>query len=244
MSEPLITLDDRPISADQLLNLLRSNGQLKSLLQEWILEDALKDTHLPEHEEQLLLADFRNQQRLDTEEAFVNFLESRMLTKQLLLRTLTRPHKVVLYREERWGPRVNSIYLQRKERYDRIRYYRLQANNADVMQEVYFRLKDREESWDSLARQLSPGDQSATGLIGPAAVSTIEPELLQQLRGAGEGKLLKPMQLGGATVVAQLEEVLPSEFNEELRTQLLRESFEEWLSEECSRMIQKVRFSA
>ena len=244
MNEPLMMLDDRPISADQLLDLLRRNGQLKSLLQEWILEDALKDIHLPEQEEEQLLADFRHQQGLNDDEAFVSFLDSRMLTKPLLLRTLSRPHKVVLYREERWGPRVNSLYLQRKERYDCIRYHRLAATNADVMQEVYFRLKDREESWDSLARQLSPGDQSATGLIGPVAVSTIEPELLQQLRAAGEGKLLRPMQLGGATVVAQLEEVLPSEFNEELRTLLLRESFEEWLSEECSRMIQKVRFSA
>jgi len=42
--------------------------------------------------------------------------------------------------------------------------------------------------------------------------------------------------------VAQLEEVLPAELNEELRTTLIRDAFEEWLSEECSRMLQKVSF--
>ena len=242
MNEPLLLLDDQPVSADQLLSLLRRNGQLTAVLKEWILEEALKDIHLPEDEEAQLLAEFRTQQGLEEDEAFASFLGNRMLNPQLLLKTLSRPHKVVLYREERWGPRVNSLYLQRKERYDCIRYHRLEATNADVMQEVYFRLKDREESWESLARQIHPGDPAATGLIGPIAVNQVEPELLSQLRAAGEGKLLRPMQLGNATVVAQLEEVLPSEFNEELRARLLRESFEEWLAEECSRMLQKVRF--
>jgi hypothetical protein len=244
MSDPLLFVDDRPVASQDLLGLLRRNGQLTSLLQEWILEDCLKDVSIPADQQQQFLAEFRSQQGLESEEAYVAFLQQRMLNEDLVLQMLSRPHKVVGYREERWGPRANSLYLQRKDRYDRILYRRLQAGNADVMQEVYFRLKDGEENWESLARQINPSDPEATGLVGPVAVNQVEPELLNQLRAAGEGKLLRPLQIGGNTVVAQLEEVLPSEFNEELRTQLLRESFDEWLADECSRMLQKVTFPA
>jgi parvulin-like peptidyl-prolyl isomerase len=180
---------------------------------------------------------------LENEESYVAFLQQRQLNEDLLLQTLTRPHKVVMYREERWGPRANSLYLQSKERYDSIRYRRLEATDADVMQEVYFRLKSGEESWEALARQFNPGNPDATGLVGPVAVNQVEPELLEKLREAGEGKLLLPLQLGTNTVVAQLEEILPSEFNEELRTLLLRDAFDQWLAEECSRTINKLTFA-
>jgi hypothetical protein len=242
MSDPLIQLDDHAITGADLLSLSRRGGQLQAMLREWVLEQALAEVELPQDLLDQLLQDFKQQQKLDSEEAYVAFLQQRLLDEELVLAMVSRPHKVVRYREERWGPRANSLYLQHKERYDRLRYRRLQATNADVMQEVYFRLKDREESWESLARQVNPSDPTATGMVGPVAASQVEAPLLSQLRQAGEGKLLRPLQLGPHTVVAQLEEVMPSEFNEELRTLLLRDAFDEWLGEECSRMIQKVSF--
>ena len=244
MSDTVVLLDDQPLSGRELLALTRRGGQLQALLRDWILDRVLAEVILPAKEQAQLLQDFRQQHKLESEESYVAFLQQRLLDEELLLAMICRPHQVVRYREERWGPRANSLYLQSKERYDKIRYRRLQASNADVMQEVYFRLKDREETWESLARQVNPGDPTATGMVGPIAVSEVEPALLSQLRQAGEGRLLRPLLLGGQTVVAQLEEVLPSEFNTELRTLLLRDAFDEWLGEECSRMLQKVNFPA
>ena len=244
MSDPLLLLDERPFTGEDLLALTRRNGQLQTLLRDWILDQVLVEIDIPAEEQNQLLKDFKDQHQLASEETYIAFLQQRLLDETLLLAMISRPQKVVRYREERWGPRANSLYLQHKERYDQIRYRRLQAANADVMQEVYFRLKDREETWESLARQVNPSDPAATGMVGPIAVSQVEPTLLSQLRQAGEGKLLRPIVLGGQTVVAQLEEVIPSEFNDELRTLLLRDAFDEWLGEECSRMLQKVNFPA
>ena len=244
MSEPVLSIDERPVSARQLVDLTRRNGQIHSILQELILDHFLKDTELNIEEQQQLLLEFKQKHILEQDEAYCAFLQQRMLDEPLLLRMLCRPHQVVNYREERWGPRANSLYLQRKERYDQIRYQRLEASNTDVMQEVYFRLKDGEESWESLARQMQPNNPSPTALIGPIAVGDVEPDILSSLREAGEGKLIQPQLIGSNTVVAELVEVIPSDFNEELRTLILKEAFEEWLSDECSRMLQKVRFEA
>lgn len=244
MSDPVLRVDDQPLAGAELLNLVRRTGQLPNVLREWLLDQALAEIQLEEGEEERLVQELRQSQGLESEEAFHSFLAQRQLSEPLLRQSLSRPHKVVRYREERWGPRANSLYLQHKDRYDRIRYRRLQSIDADVMQEVYFRLKDGEESWESLARQFEPGKPDADAMQGPVPVAQVDPELLAELHRAGPGRLLKPLKLGGQVVVAQLEEVLMAEFNEELRTLLLRDAFEAWLAEECSRMVQKLEFPA
>ena len=75
-------------------------------------------------------------------------ITKRHIDESLLIKILSRPLQVVQYREERWGPFAQSLYLQHKERFDMVTYQRLESSNADVMQEIYFRLKDGEESWD------------------------------------------------------------------------------------------------
>ena len=53
-------------------------------------------------------------------------------------------------------------YLKHKEQFDLVTYWRLESSNQDLMQEIYFRLKDKEESWDSLARQFPGAGPKAT----------------------------------------------------------------------------------
>ena len=244
MSAPVLCLGDQPIAAEQLLGVLRRQGLIPSLVKDLVLDQALATVELnPEDEEQQLQA-FRAQRQLETEEAFVGFLQASQLDESLLLQMVTRPHRVVRYREERWGPRANSLYLKNKERYDLVTYRRLQCGNADVMQEVFFRLKDREESWESLAQQFTGSEPNATGRVGPVPVGSLEEQVLSALRQNGPGRVCRPISLGDQVVVTELEAFQPSEFNEELRTRILRDEFETWLQEECSKMLTKVTYPA
>jgi len=244
MSTPVLLLDDQPIAAEQLLGLLRRQGQIPSLVRELVLDQALATVELSPEEEDQQLQPLRSERQLESEEAFVGFLQASSLDEQLLRQMVTRPERVVRYREERWGPRANSLYLKHKERYDLVIYRRLQCGNADVMQEVFFRLKDREESWDSLAQQFAGGDPNATGRVGPVPVGSLEEPVLSALRQQGPGRVCRPISLGDQVVVAELEAFQPSEFNDELRTRILREEFETWLQEECSKMLNKVTYPA
>ena len=244
MSSPVLLLDDQPITADQLLGLLRRQGQIPSLVRELVLDQALATVELSPEEEEEHLQAFRSERQLESEEAFVGFLQASSLDEQLLRQMVTRPERVVRYREERWGPRANSLYLKHKERYDLVIYWRLQCGNADVMQEVFFRLKDREESWESLAQQFAGGDPNATCRVGPVPVGSLEEPVLSALRQNGPGRVCRPISLGDQVVVTELEAFQPSEFNEELRTRILREEFETWLQEECSKMLTKVTYPA
>lgn len=238
-----ITIDEHSIVGSELLGILRRNGQIPSLVREIILDKELASVHLEEDLEEELVTDFRKQRKLESEEAYVDFLSSKYLDETLLKQVLTQPERIVRYREERWGPRAQSLYLKHKDRYDLITYRRLQCSDEDVMQEVFFRLKDREEGWESLARQFHPNDPNANGSIGPVPVGDLEPTLLEALRQAGVGTLIRPLKVDGQVIVAELESFEASKFDDELRQKILRREFERWIEEESTKMLNKISFT-
>ena len=205
----------------------------------------LGQVKLAEGREDELIREFRLQQKLESDEAFSDFLQKSHITEPLLKQTLSRPHRVVQFREERWGPRANSLYLKHKDRYDRISYRRLQTSNADVMQEIFFRLKDKEDSWEALARQFPGAPANADARQKAIPATQIEAPLLAAMRKAGPGVVIRPLRLNANTVVvAELERIEASRFDDELRAAILREEFDSWLQEECIRMLNKLKVPA
>ena len=244
-TDAALWLDDQPVSTTEVMAVLRKERKLPELVRQLVLDRALSHATLtPEHEAGLV-RDFRKLQRLESDEAFADFLQKNHITEQLLQQTLSRPHRVVQFREERWGPRANSLYLKHKDRYDRIHYRRLQSGNADVMQEVFFRLKDKEDSWETMARQFPNAPANADARQEGIPAVQIEAPLLAALRKAGPGVVIRPLRLNASTVVvAELESIEASRFDDELRTLILREEFDNWLQEECNRMLNKLQVPA
>ena len=240
-TEPALWLDDQPVTTAEVMAVLRKEGKLPEMVQFLVLERTLREVELTPEKESELEQTFRKQQNLESEENFKVYLEKMHITKTLLLEKLSRPERVVKYREERWGPMANSLYLKNKEKYDLINYRRLQSSNPDVMQEVFFRLKDKEESWETIAQQFpeAPKDADARQTAIPA--SQIEAPLLAALRRAGPGVVLRPLQIDATTVVVtELESIETNSFDE-LQNLIIREEFESWMQSECNRMLNKLQ---
>ena len=238
MSELLI--DGLDVSYSEVIGFLRINGQIPALVRNLILDHHLTDIHLDTDLENRLLNEFLEKNNLTNEESFLDYLTSKCLNNSLLKKIITRPERIVRFREERWGSRVKSLYLQHKDKYDLVTYRILQSINCDLMQEVFFRIKDGEENWQSLSRQFHPNDPNADGRIGPVPVSSIEPELLEALRQAGERRVLGPLPLGKYMVVAELESFQASQFDDQLRRRILQQELDTWLDGECAKMLKKI----
>ncbi len=235
-------IDENPLSNFDAIQLIRRQGALPRLIQEWILDKELAQIPLEEGIQPNLLSEYRQANNLENEEAYEDHLRNRHLNESLLLKMISRPHQVIRYREDRWGPLASSLYLQNKERFDLVTYNRLEASNANVMQEIYFRLKDGEESWDSLARQFPGAGPEATARKGPVPVAEVESHVLETLRQSQPGQVARPVHLGTQVIVVALEQFQPSNFDEEVRTALLRQAFDDWIAQECSKMLNKIRF--
>ena len=244
-TDTALWLDDQPVSTAEVMAVLRKERKLPELVTNLVLDRTLSQVTLAPGREAELVRDFRQQQKLESDEAFADFLQKNHITEPLLQQTLSRPHRVVQFREDRWGPRANSLYLKHKDRYDRIHYRLLQSGNADVMQEVFFRLKDKEDSWETMARQFPGAPSNADARQKGIPATQIEEPLLAALRKAGPGVVIRPLRLNPSTVVvAELESIEASRFDDELRTLILRQEFDSWLQEECNRMLNKLQVPA
>ena len=235
-------INDVPLSSNETIKLIRQQGSLPQLIENWVLDKTLAQTHISPEIQQNLLNKYKTDNQLTSDEAYADHLQNRHINEALLLKILIRPLQVLHYREERWGPFTQSLYLQHKDQFDLVSYYRLESSNADVMQEIYFRLKDGEESWDGLARQFPGAPADATALQGPISVAEVAAPILEVIRESEPGRVLRPLRVGSQTVVTALEKFQPSTFGDEVRTALLRQAFDEWMSQECSKMLNKIRF--
>ena len=109
------------------------------------------------------------------------------------------------------------------------------------MQEVYFRLKDGEETWESLGKQFHPDEPDYEVRIGPVPVSSIE-KPARGLAEVGRRCCSTSFNALDQAVVAELESFQASRFDEELKQRILRQEFETWLEGACSKMLSKTSF--
>ncbi|ABM76885.1 peptidylprolyl isomerase [Prochlorococcus marinus] len=245
---PLMFLGDKPVKGSEVVDIIRRQGMTKLFIRKIILDMALKEMIISPEEESQLLEDFRTKEQLEADDYYIDFLSKKQIDDKMLRYDLTMPKRMVMYREERWGPQASAIYLKHKDRFDLVVYQRLkldsseQFNCADIMREVYFRLKEHEESWESLAKQLNPSQSEPSALSGPVPVSEVEPEVLQALRKAGPGKVCRPIRILNSMIIVQLEYFESATFDNELRNRILQMEFENWLEEESTKMLKNVSF--
>ena len=225
-----LSIEGERVTEEELLKAIRKTGMLKELIKEVYLERTLSKINVKEEtiEEQIL--QYKENNGLNDEHRFKEHLKSLSLSQSLFREILSRPSKIVLYRNERWGDHVNSLYLKNKESYDYVSYKRIQSANMNLMQEVYFRLKDKEETWESIISQF-PKINGKNGILKDVEVSSIEEELLSQMRKSGKGVVNFPIGINGQIVITELIETKSKELDEDLKTKILNEEFKAWLEE-------------
>ena len=236
----VLYIGERGYSGQEIVNAVRENGYIKKVVSDLLLKEALKSIDVSNDESEEQIAMFAKQQGVDIND-MDSFLSEKGIDYSIAREIAERPLKVVKFREERWGSRVDSLYLDRKEDYDLVTFKALQAHDQDVMQEVYFRLKDGEETWEEMARQIGGGVQTEYK-YGPTPVSKVNDELVKLLRSRGNGRVCRPVKIREIYVVAELEEFVPSKLDDELKTRVLQKEMESWLERECDRAMATLRF--
>lgn len=235
-------LDNHPIDEDKIMKILRKSAGVPKLIQEMLIDKELESIELTTERKEELVREYRKSLKIEKDDDYLNYLKENFLDETLLMEMVTRPERVIKYREERWGPRVQTLYLKNKEKFDIITFRKIESTDADIMQEVYFRLKDREVSWDEMAIIFDPRNERPNARVGPISVDQIERELLNALREEGIGKIIKPLSTNGKIIVAELELLEPGKFNEEIRQEIMRDEFNEWLKSTTIKTLKQIRF--
>ena len=136
------------------------------------------------------------------------------------------------YKEENWGDQVEAHFVKRKSQLDRIVYSLIRVEKPELAQELYFRIKDDENTLSALAMEYSQGTEAQTGgLIGPVEINAPHPKIAQILTTCQPGQLIPPTRVGEWIVIVRLENYLSAKLDAPMRQRMLDELFREWLNQ-------------
>jgi parvulin-like peptidyl-prolyl isomerase len=228
-----ITLGDRHLDASELLSLLTQHQMLPQFLKELLIEQATQDIALTSAEEALALEQFYARQQIKDEAQANAWLRYHRMSAEQLSAQAMRRVKLEKFKQITWNAYVETDFLKYKSQLDQFTCSMIRTKDAELAQELYFRIKEGEQTFADLAPQYSQGPEAqSSGLVGPVAASNMHPKLLQILSSSKPGQLCPPQQLEEWFIIVRLEQYLPAQLDEAIRQQILDRRFQEWLEQQ------------
>jgi parvulin-like peptidyl-prolyl isomerase len=234
----ILKVGDQTITAEEVIPLLAKYQLLPQLLREIIIDQAIATLDCTDEEKNAASEQFYTKNQLTSQEERQAWRDRQDLTLEQVEELAVRGLKLEKFKQATWGHKIESYFLKRKGRLDRVIYSLIRTKEAAIAQELYFRIQEGEQSFNELARDYSQGPEAQTGgLVGPVELSTPHPTLAQMLTVSQPGQLLPPTRLGDWFIVIRLEKFLPVQLDDAMRQRLLDEMFTTWLKEQLRQQI-------
>lgn len=233
----VIRVDQTQILPKQLLFHLKRYQMLPQLLRELVIDHAIAQIDCSKEEVETAKAEFLNQNRLNDPNRLQAWLKQTGLQEEDLESVAVRNYKVRKFKQDTWGSKVESYFLQRKRDLDQVVYSMLRTKDHNTATELYFRIQNQEATFEELAQAYSEGPEAETrGIIGPVPVTTPNEKIAKILVQSESGQLWPPVQIGEWSIIVRLEKLISAQLNEATRQKLLNELFSQWLEAEVQKI--------
>ncbi len=237
----LLQIGNRTITASELIPLLASYQMLPQLLRELIIDEAIASIECTPEEIAHAQQQFYAEKQLKTEADLQVWIQYHGLNPNQLEAITTRQLKIEKFKQATWGNKLESYFFQSKAKLDKVIYSLLRSQDAGIIQELYFRIDAKEQSFADVAREYSLGPEAQTGgLVGPVELNALHPVMVQMLSNSQPGKLLPPTRVAEWFVILRLEKLISAQLDEPMKARLLNELFETWLQEQYQKIISPV----
>ncbi|MEB3360317.1 MAG: peptidylprolyl isomerase [Synechococcales bacterium] len=233
----VLKVGNRSVNAEEILPLMAGYQMLPKFLQELLIDDAIAAIDCPPEETQQALEQFYAQNQIQDESARAVWLAQYGMSQAQLESLATRELRIEKFKQATWGPKLESYFLDRKGKLDKVIYSLIRTKDLGIAQELYFRILEEEQSFAESAREFSQGPEAQTdGLIGPVELSVPHPALAQLLSLSQPGDLCPPTRVGEWMVIVRLERFIPAQLDDAMRQRLLNECFKEWIQEQLKQV--------
>ncbi|MBW4448216.1 MAG: peptidylprolyl isomerase [Spirirestis rafaelensis WJT71-NPBG6] len=233
----VLQIGDRTIKSEEIIPLMAGYKILPQLLSETIIDQAIANIDCTPEETESACEEFYQHWHLTNNTQKQAWLQRYGMRQQQLDSLATRNLRIEKFKQKTWGHKLESYFLKRKEQLDQAIYSLLRVKDQGLANELYFRIKEGEQSFSELAFKHSEGAEAKTGgLIGPVELRTLHPNLAQILRMSQPGEIWTPLPFGEWQVVVRLEKLIPAQLDEGMRQRLLQEKFQAWFQEQLGQL--------
>lgn len=230
------------MASDQALLVpeLRRYNLLKPLIQYRVMSKLVADVILPPESTQAAFQQYRQQNGLHDDAAFVEHMRGLGLNEEDMRWQVELPLKLSTIANERFRAKAEAHFLTRKNQLDRVVYSLLRVRDRFLAQELYLRLEAGEASFPDLAAKHSEGpEQQANGIVGPVPLTQAHPLLSERLRISRPGELMEPFQIEEWWLVVRLESYSPASFDEATAEKMASELLHQWVLQETTLQLQQ-----
>ena len=230
----------RAIGADGR-TLLRKYNLLKPLVEQMITSEAIAGVEVSAEALEKAKLELLDQRGFKTMEQWSEMLADLGRTDEEVIDRLERVIRRQEYIRERFAPKAEARFLERKNELDQVVYSLLRLANNFLARELYLQIESGESNFADLAKRYAEGpERNTNGIVGPVSMTQAHPVLVEKLRVAQPGVLLEPFRIADWWLVVRLERYSPATFTPEVSDRMCREMFDAWIEEETATTLSRL----
>ena len=215
--------------------LLNRFNLLSPLVEQMVTREAIAGVEVSENQLEEGRLGLLQQRGYDGIEQWSELLEELGRSEEEVLERLRDGIRRRSFMRDRFAPKAEARFLERKNELDQVVYSLLRLGNSFLARELYLQIESGESNFADLAKRYAEGpERNTNGIVGPVSLTQAHPTLVEKLRVAQPGVLLEPFQISDWWLVVRLERYSPATFTEEVSDQMCHEMFEAWIDEETA----------
>jgi parvulin-like peptidyl-prolyl isomerase len=222
-------------------SLLRRFNLLKPLVEQMITSEAIAGMSVSPDALEKAKLELLNQRGFETMDQWSEMLADLGRSDEEVIERLERVIRRQEYIRERFAPKAEARFLERKNELDQVVYSLLRLANNFLARELYLQIESGESNFADLAKRYAEGpERNTNGIVGPVSLTQAHPILVEKLRVAQPGVLLEPFRIADWWLVVRLERYSPATFTPEISDQMCREMFDAWIAEETATTLSRL----
>ena len=222
-------------------DLLRQYNLLQPLVEQMITTEAVAGCSVPPDALEKAQLDLLSQRGFENLEQWPELLEDLGRSHDQVIERLERVIRRQEFMRERFGPKAEARFLERKSELDQVVYSLLRLGNSFLARELYLQIESGESNFADLAKRYAEGpERNTNGIVGPVSLTQAHPVLVEKLRVAQPGVLLEPFRIADWWLVVRLERYSPATFTEEVSDRMCREMFDAWIAEQTTSTLSRL----
>ena len=232
------------ISSDQLPSLL-DELDLLPLFARRLIERTNSANIQPSEEEQYNnLQLFMKNEKINAQEDLNNWLTKNQIDEKTLSLKLFRYLQIEKFKETKFGPKVENIFLSHKEDLDKVMYSIFRSKEKAKAVEIHLKIEEQESTFADLASEYSEGvERQINGLIGPIEIGKINIQIAERLKISQKGQLWEPFKVDDWWVLLRLEKYLPSRLDNSMKKKIINNLYNEWIEIEVDNAINSFKIN-
>jgi len=239
-SERVVSELRRNISAEGRA-LLKDNNLLRPLVEQMVTKEAIQECPVSEEALDDARQDLLEQRGFDSIEQWPELLEGLGRTEEEVLGRLQHVVRRQHFIRERFSPKAEARFLERKNELDQVVYSLLRLENSFLARELYLQIESGESNFADLAKRYAEGpERNTNGIVGPVSLTQAHPSLVEKLRVAQPGVLLEPFRIADWWLVVRLERYSPATFSDEISDRMCQEMFDAWIAEQTATTLSRL----